>query len=88
MLQPSGFSNIESITKYDQLDDQIALGAELEGEHQRIRRAALIIVAVDIGRHDEVPIVIDHLGYVHRQSLADDIALRPLSDGRLSPVVP
>ena len=69
MLQPSGFSNIESITKYDQLDDQIALDAEIEGEHQRIRKAALIIVAVDIGRHDEVPMVIDHLGYVDRKSV-------------------
>src|SRR6202030_1123119 len=59
-----------------------------ECEHQRIRQAALVIVAIDIGRRDEVPIVVDHLGYVHRQTLADDIVLRPLSDGRLSPVVP
>jgi hypothetical protein len=34
--------------------------------------------------HDEVPIMIDHLGYVHRQSLADIIALRPFSDRGLS----
>lgn len=44
-------------------------------------------VAVDVSRHNEVPILIDRLGYVHRQSLSDEISLRVLRDGRLSPAV-
>jgi hypothetical protein len=76
-----------SIAKNDQLNDQIALGGEIEREHQWIGPAPLIVIAVDIRRYDEIPIVVDHLGYVHRQLLADDIALRPLSDGLLSLIV-
>jgi hypothetical protein len=45
-------SNIGSIAKNDQLKDQSSLGAEIKGERQRIRSAALIAIT---GRHNEVP---------------------------------
>ncbi len=57
----SGYSDVGSITKNDQLYDQIVVHGEIEG-------------------------AVDQFGYFHRQSLADDIALRPLPNRRLSPV--
>ena len=48
-------SNIGSIAKNDQLKDQSTLGADIKGERQRIRQAALIAITVHPGRHNEVP---------------------------------
>jgi len=80
-------SNIELITKNEELNDPIIVDGEIECEYQRIGQPSLVVVAIDACGCDTVPVMLYYLDDVHRQFFAYDVARCPFSDGLLSPVI-
>src|SRR2546430_13752028 len=80
-------SDIAAIAQDDQLDDDIVMRHEIEGQDERVWQTALIEIAIDIGGNNKVFVVLYDFRDCDRQPFADDVSLCPIPDGRFAPVV-
>src|SRR5580700_6906065 len=85
---PGGLSlHVVSVAKNDQLDNPVAMGCEVKGVYERVWQPSHIKFTTDICCNDKVSVVFDYGGHIHGQAFSDDVARRPLSNRRLTPVI-
>ena len=69
------------VAEDDELHDPSLANREVEGEHQRVRKPALVEVAVDDGTQRDLVVVGDEILDCDPESLSEDVLVGPVADG-------
>ncbi|MBB3452785.1 hypothetical protein FHT86_001041 [Rhizobium sp. BK313] len=76
-----------SVTENNKLDDLVARYRKIKGENERIRKAALVEIAVDVRSQYQVAMVFPGMDHAHRQAITDDVARGPTFDLPSAPII-